>query len=508
MKKYLRENWAMGLILAVAAFLRFFKLSTLPPGLHPDEAANGLDIISMLEKGNFQAIYDTNGPREALFFYLQAIPVWIGSTFKIAALNFTPLALRIAPAVIGVATVWAVYLLGKEIKNKNVGLFAAAALAVSAWHIQFSRNGFRAIMTPLLLSLTFYFFLRAYKEKKIQDFVGFGASLSLGFYTYLSFRMVPLALIALLVYILVTNKEYINQNLKKLLIAGGVFLILMVPMFMHFVKVPADIAGRSSTSIFNPELNNGSPILTLGDNVLKTILMFNYKGDENFRHNLGGSPMLDPVLGLLFWIGVATILIKLKDVENYMLFMWFGALSIPQLVTAEGIPHALRMVGVIPVVFVSIGLAVDLILEKLNREKLAYGVVGAILLISGFFSFKKYFVDFPAYGATGEAYAEDMVGIAEDINTYGAGRQNVLIVGEYGTKTVEFITHSTKNPYQRYEVRDFENQLNLSDRYKIYVQKDWYDEAQRKLPNLDSIELKPVYSQIDGRVIYYEFENI
>ena len=53
----------------------------MPPGLHPDEAANGLDVISIIDHHNVQVLYNTNGPREALFFYLQAIFVFfLGAT--------------------------------------------------------------------------------------------------------------------------------------------------------------------------------------------------------------------------------------------------------------------------------------------------------------------------------------------------------------------------------------------------------------------------------------------
>jgi 4-amino-4-deoxy-L-arabinose transferase-like glycosyltransferase len=259
-KAFFKENYLLVLNLFLATVLRFYKLGSLPPGLHPDEAANGLDIISIFEKGKLAVVYGTNGPREALFFYFQAIFVYIGKVTHWTALNFTPLSLRIAPAIIGVLTVWGVYLLGKELFNKNVGLFASAAMAVSAWHIQFSRNGFRAIMAPLALVFLFYFFIKAYRDGKLRDYILTGLTLALGFYTYLSFRMVPLILIALAIFILVTDKSFIKKNLKNIGWMALVFLGAMIPMFIHFAYVPADILGRASTSIFNKELNGGSPL--------------------------------------------------------------------------------------------------------------------------------------------------------------------------------------------------------------------------------------------------------
>src|SRR5438105_3179444 len=98
-----RDLWILAGILIIAIFFRFWRLDSLPPGVHPDEAANGLDIIRMIEHHDFRVLYNTNGPREALFFYLQAPFVLL--------LGGTSLALRIAPALIGVFSVLALFLL-------------------------------------------------------------------------------------------------------------------------------------------------------------------------------------------------------------------------------------------------------------------------------------------------------------------------------------------------------------------------------------------------------------
>jgi len=217
---------------------------------------------------------------------------------------------------------------------------------------------------------------------------------------------------------------------------------------------------------------------------------------------------LDPIIGILFWIGVVIVLTRLKDIEYFLLLMWVGALSLPELLTAEGIPHALRIVGIIPVVFLCVGLACAWLIEKLKAEKFATYALMGLLLISGIFGYYKYFILFPTKGAAGEAYAEDMVAIANDINASPVSRKNILIVGEYGTKTVEFITHSTQHTWSRYEGRDADRVVVPFTNYKIFVAKDWIDEVKTKLAkNGFHGRFTAVLSPIDGRVIYYEFEN-
>lgn len=508
-KNFFIKNWAIILIIVVATFLRFYQLDKIPFGLYPDEAANGQDIIRMLEEGDHQAIYDTNGPRESLFFYLQAIFVWIGKTFGIEALHFTPLSLRIAPAIIGIITVWAVYLLGKELFSRNIGLLASATMAVSAWHIQFSRNGFRAIMLPMALAFMFYFFFKAYREGKLKDYLWFAAFLAMGFYTYLSIRMVPIIFAAFFIWLMIYNRNFIKENLRNLLYSGLLFFLLLIPLIISFIGDPGLLAGRASTSIFNPELNEGSWILALWKSIYGELTMFNIKGDPNFRHNLGGSPMLDIVTGIFFWIGIIISLKRFKKLEYFILIFWFFAMSLPMVLTAEGIPHALRLVGTMPVVFIWIALGIDWLISKFKNKNIKYVVVGLILLIAGVLGFKKYFIDFPSHKEAREAYSEDMVIMANDIRNSSPERENIMITGEFGLKTVYFMTHHLNPKITQHETYEIKSDLNLpTGEYKIFVAKSWLEDTERNLLELGYwFDFKPVRSDLDERIIYYEYQN-
>lgn len=508
--EFLKKNWLLLLIVLVAAGLRFYKLGSIPPGLYPDEAANGQDVIRILENHDFKAIYDTNGPREALFIYLQALAVWLGKTFNIAALNFTTLSLRIAPAFIGTLTVWAIYLFGKEMfKSKEIGLLSAAALAVSSWHIQFSRNGFRAIMLPLMLCLIFYFFIRAYREGKLKDYLWFGVFLGLGFYTYLSIRMLPLAFGAFLIWTAIFDKKFLKENYQKILWAGGAFVLVMAPMIIHFVQVPADIFGRASTSIFNPELNNGSALGTLLENLKKELLMFNFSGDENFRHNVAGLPMLELATGIFMWAGVIISLLNIKKIEHFILLALFGAMSVPMVITAEGIPHALRLVGIMPVVFVWIGLGLEKATFWVKKPYLKYGILSIILTLSAYMAFQKYFILFPSKAEAREAYTEDMVSMAEMINNTESDTKNYLITGEFGLKTVYFLTHKNKPEIIQVETYQIAEKFHPdATRFNVYVTPAWFADASVELQKLGySLDFEEVTSSKDGRELYYVSKN-
>jgi len=179
-------------VILLGAFLRFWHLDSLPPGLYPDEAINGNDALNLPG----QVFYPENNGREGLFHNLLAL--------SFALFGPGIWTLRLVPALMGTLTILGIYLLSKEAGLLAVGkmlntkyqklfiqyfpLFAAFLLATSFWHINFSRIGFRAILLPLVLTFCFYFLLKGLRTKTLQDVIVAGLIFGLGFYTYISFR--------------------------------------------------------------------------------------------------------------------------------------------------------------------------------------------------------------------------------------------------------------------------------------------------------------------------------
>ncbi len=149
-------------IIALVVLFKFYHLSSLPPGLHPDEAANGMDIFRILQNHDLRIVYSTNGPREALFFYIQA--------GFVAVLGNTILALRVAPAIFGILAVIFVYLYTKDWFGRRTALLAAFLLAVNPWVNTVSRDGFRASMVPFMIAIVAFLGGRAYKSGKARYF--------------------------------------------------------------------------------------------------------------------------------------------------------------------------------------------------------------------------------------------------------------------------------------------------------------------------------------------------
>ena len=145
------------IILALAAFFRFWQLNQIPPGLYPDVAMNGTDAIDAMESGDYRMFYPDNNGREGFFMNLIALNF---KYFGVSILN-----IKIVAAIFGWLTILGMFLLTRELfsrlkslnKANLLALLVAFFMAVSFWHVNFSRVGFRAIMLPLIMVWGFYF---------------------------------------------------------------------------------------------------------------------------------------------------------------------------------------------------------------------------------------------------------------------------------------------------------------------------------------------------------------
>ena len=133
-------------------FLRTYELDRFPIGPYYDEAAATI-LASDVASGRSLPIFITSYTgHEVLFYYLAALVMRL--------MGMSVLALRLTSALVGVATVLLTYVLARElfddepvVESHWLGLFAAALMATSFWHVSVSRYGYRAITLPLVQSL-------------------------------------------------------------------------------------------------------------------------------------------------------------------------------------------------------------------------------------------------------------------------------------------------------------------------------------------------------------------
>ncbi len=408
------------IIIALAVFFRFWGLDSAPPGLYPDEAINGNDALISLKEFSYKLFYPENNGREGLFIWLLSLSFGL----------FGPsiVALRMLPAFFGVLTVLGIYFLAKILfsnlkHGKAIALLSSFFLAISFWHVNFSRIGFRAILVPFLLVFGFYFLNKGIKERKWIFPAVSGIFLGLGFYTYISYRFVIfLFLLNIIVGLFYYNKKMV---LKIAAVCAIVTFIVASPLGFYFLKNPEDFFGRASgVSVLSQE----NPLYRAGESLAVHLGMFNVYGDANWRHNFSKSPQLLWPLGILFLIGfIISIfyLIKRRNKDEVILSSvllgWFFIFLLPGVLTYEGIPHALRVIGAMPPIYIFSSLGFVWLFEKLKRlfkeKEIFYYALTAIILLSLVYAqADKYFNSWALKEETAGAFSQNFVLMGRYLN--------------------------------------------------------------------------------------------
>lgn len=464
MNKFLKENFVLLCILAAALVFRFALIRELPGGLFPDEAANGMDVNSILS-GDLKPFYERGNGREALFFYFIAAAV--------AYFGRGPWQHHMVSAGFGFFEVLAAYFLTKRLFGKNVAYLAAFFMATSSFAVTISRTGFRANLVPLFTTLTILFIIKVWQEtdakKRYWPAALAGISFALGFYTYISYRMMIPLLIAFKVVLLIAYrgriKEIFREYWKPKLIAATAFLIAISPLAHYFLTHPGSFVGRAGhVSIFSKDLNHGDIFGTFWRVFKMTMLSFFAEGDTNWRHNVAGFSFLSPIINIFFAVSLIVFTFAglkfLKDawqkkLETKTIFMaliaaWFWAMLVPEITTAEGIPHGLRLIGVMPAMFILAACSVNWVWEKLKSYAGADSRIVITALFLSFIFIYNFYLYFGVAARSPEyyyAFRSDLTTVSQYLNEHGSRAGTYLSLDKFSVQTVDYLTTEAENPY-------------------------------------------------------------
>jgi hypothetical protein len=362
------DLWLLA-ILAIALFLRLYKFPSIPFGTWYDEAVAGLDARRVLQDASYQPIFweSMNHPAHHLYLFALAMRLF-GDNI---------LALRTVSVLFGIGTVLAAYLFGREYGGRRWGLLFAFLVTTMRWNINFSRIAMNSIDVPFFAFLTLYFALRAARSRmaSLSDLAGTGLVMGLGICFYTGFRLFSLALLFfasgwLLWHVISHNKaapitddaEILNGlTVRHLLLGLGVFAlatwISLMPVAQFAALHQDTFWQRTQTvSIFT---NRDEPNLAkaLTDSAQKHLLMFNYKGDNNGRHNLPAAPMLEKLSAILFALGIGAAIARRDGIGMFFLVLLpFGLAGGIFSLDFEA-PQSLRSIASLPAAVYFIALA-------------------------------------------------------------------------------------------------------------------------------------------------------
>jgi len=490
-------------ILGLAFLLRFYLLGRYP-ALNADEAAIGYNAYSLLETGrdehgnswpiHFQSFNDF---KPGLYFYV------VMPFVKVLGLN--EWAVRIPGALAGVLTVWVVYLLVMELfDNKKHALLTAMLLAISPWHIHFSRGGWEVNMATFLTSLGVYFFVCAEKQAKyyIWSVMAFVASL----YTYHAVRVViPLLGLGLVI----SNWRKLINNQKKVLVSGLLGIVLVLPL-MKEVFGPEVISRAAGVGLFadtgplarieeqRGEHNDFTGLIpkVLHNKLTNYGLAFAENWGEHYWGEflfLSGDEIQRnkvPETGQMYlvefvFVVIALIVIAKKPFGWGIVLWWLIVAPVAAALTFQS-PHALRAHNmVVPLTIISSFGALKFI--ELFKNKKTGLVVFGVLMIWSFVRYQKmYWVHMAKeYPYSSQYGVKELVAY---ISEKGDDFDRVIVTNRYDQPYVLFLFYLKHPP----EVFQAEHILTAPDEFgfstveqfgKYVFKKIDYDEVKPNNPN-------------------------
>lgn len=240
----LRARWLFinsGLLVS-AALLRLLALSAKP--LHHDEGVNGLFMMRLVRNGIYR--YDPSNYHGPSLYYFALITTRINSLLH-GGDGLSNFAVRVVPAIFGIATVWLLLSLHRYIGRWAAGA-AAAFVAVSPGMVFFSRYFIHETLF-VFFTLALVIAWMRYREQGGWRYLGLGAaSAALLFATketsVISFAVLALARLCMRLYCKVRTTSGAARNpaqamprsrrLAHLSIALLVFAVISVLLYSSF----------------------------------------------------------------------------------------------------------------------------------------------------------------------------------------------------------------------------------------------------------------------------------
>jgi 4-amino-4-deoxy-L-arabinose transferase-like glycosyltransferase len=395
-----RNEWVLlALITLLALSLRVYRLNAIPLGLHSDEGFNGYEARRVLEERRPFVFFEEELGEEPMHIHLVAL--------FFALFGQSPFVIRLTSAAIGTITVPLLYLLTKEIFRSergeraasHMGLMSALWLALSYWHLNYSRLGMEPITLPLMITATAFLFWRARRTGRVLFYALCGLMLGLTMYTYRASRLVPFVFLLYVCCCLLLTRRLDRRLLLNWVVLFGVALTAFMPLG-YFALTHFDIyfSRAADVSILNPEYNQGSPIRALLTSTAKTAASFLVLPDPNWRQNPAQRPLLDSLTGLLFVVGLALTVRGWRKPSYLFLLVWLAVMLLPAVLSLSGVPHSSRSIGLLPLACIlpAVGLQEALEWSKscssratLSRLVLALGVL--VFLVTGVSTCNDYF---------------------------------------------------------------------------------------------------------------------
>lgn len=456
------------LIFFIALFLRFYKLGEVPASVNADEAAIGYNAYSILKIGrdeygeklplSFRSFDDYKAP---LYIYLTSI--------SIALFGLNNFSVRIISALAGSLTVLLTYVMVQKMlllkDSKIIPLLSALFLAISPWHLQFSRSAYEANVSVFFIVLGVVLFYKGLRTRLPLVFSGISFVLSM--WTYHTSRFfVPLLVCGL---VILYRKEIVQRKTDTI-IAFIVSIVILLPLIFVLLSPTGLVRARGISSLENPDILKQSVRWISDDRGGLYANIFHNRRFEYTREIVKGYLMhfdpaflfLDraqskyraPGVGLLYLWELPLMIIGLYDIArrgkrwSALLFLWVFLAPIAAAPTLW-LPHPVRTIVFLPVLQIITAFGVSCVIRWLHQRRSSalfggIGFIGLVICTSFIYYIHQYYVHMHIDNASDWQFGRQQV--VEEVRKRESAYDRVVVSPSLDQPQIFFLYYLAYDP--------------------------------------------------------------
>ncbi len=391
------ELWIIVTLTLVAFLLRITAVDIWPWAIAGDEGSMGLEAVRVLN-GELRTPFVTGWlSHPTYYFFLLA--------GMIRLFGRGILGLRLISVLVGTATVPMLYVLGRRLFGRSVGLTAAALLAVLAVHIHFSRMALNNTSDLLMTITAFVLLFAGLRTGRGDRFMLAGLITGLSLYFYTGARLIPALMAGFTLLWLIRYPEKRGQRIAALVVMAAGFLVVSLPLLRFFQTHPNDFMARWNQVGVLPQhwlsqeaVRLGQPVsAVLFEQIRRAFLGF-FALPDNMGFFNATKPYLDFFTAPLLILGLIYSAWRAKDPRFALLHMWFWSVVLFGGALTLRPPNAARLLAAIPPACLLIALALDRLGREVARQvrkpEARWATIGVVLLLSAWLNLGYYFGDY------------------------------------------------------------------------------------------------------------------
>jgi mannosyltransferase len=237
---------ALLLVIAIGATLRVYKLNG--DSLWLDEASS-----VQFSQASLFGIIETTGKDVHPPLYYFALHYWM----KLFGDSET--AARLLSAIFGILAIPVIYQLTARMFDKSTALLAAAFLALSRFHLEFSQEARMYSLLCLLSLLSFYYFIKLLEDRSRLALAGYIVTTWLMMYTHVYSFFILAAQNLYLVTLIFASRDIFKRTWKRWVVSQ----ITLAVLFLPWLSVQLQQFSRVQQGFWIPKLPPNLILTTL-----------------------------------------------------------------------------------------------------------------------------------------------------------------------------------------------------------------------------------------------------